>query len=124
MEFPITHSSSEHPQANGQAEVTNRTISPSLKTRLEKAKGLWEKELLTLLWAYQTTPRATTRETPFSLTYGFEAVVPTELELPTYWVENYNDWENGEALRGGLDLVEEKKENAYLIMAAYKERVS
>ena len=34
------YSSPEHPQANGQAEVTNRTILQSIKTRLENAKGL------------------------------------------------------------------------------------
>ena len=33
-------SSPEHSQANGQVEVTNRTILWSIKTRLEKAKGL------------------------------------------------------------------------------------
>ena len=46
--------------------------------------GLWAEELPTLLWAYWTTPWATTGETPFSLTYGHEAVVPTEIGLPTY----------------------------------------
>ncbi|XP_022843448.1 uncharacterized protein LOC111367003 [Olea europaea var. sylvestris] len=34
-----------HPQLNGQAEVTNRTILWDLKTRLEKEKGLWTDEL-------------------------------------------------------------------------------
>ena len=34
------YSSPEHPQANGQVEVTNRTILRSIKTRLEGAKGL------------------------------------------------------------------------------------
>ena len=85
------YSSLEHPQANGQVEVTNRTLLHSIKTRLEKAKGLWDDELPTLMWAYQTTPLATTEESPFSLIYGFEAVVPTEMGLPTYRVANYDD---------------------------------
>ena len=34
------YSSPEHPYVNGQAEVINRTILQSIKTRLEKAKGL------------------------------------------------------------------------------------
>ena len=85
------YSSPEHPQANGQVEVTNHTILRSIKTRLEKAKGLWPDEFLTLMWAYRTTPRATTGETPFSLTYGFEAIVPTEISLPTYRVASYDD---------------------------------
>ena len=93
-------------------------------TRLEKAKGLWAEELPTILWAYRTTTRATTSETPFSLTYGFEAVVLTELELPTYWVKNYNERGNREALREELDLIEEKRDQAYLWMAVYKQRAS
>ena len=104
-------------------EVTNRTILHSIKTRLEKAKGLWAAELLTLMWAYWTTPRATTGETPFLLTYGFEAVVPTEMGLPTYRVANYDDQGNEEALRAELDLVEEKRDQAYLRMVAFKQRV-
>ena len=76
------------------------------------------------MWIYQTTPRATTGETHFSLNYGFEAVVPTEIGLPTYQVANYHDRGNEEALRVELDLMEEKRDQAYLRMAAFKQRVS
>ena len=41
-----------HPQANGEAEVTNRMILHNLKTRLNDAKGLWAEELNLILWAY------------------------------------------------------------------------
>lgn len=34
-----------HPQANGQVEVTNRTIIAGIKARLRKAKGNWTYEL-------------------------------------------------------------------------------
>ena len=121
-EYGITnhYSSPEHPQANGQVEVTNRTILRSIKTRLEGAKGLWADELPTLMWTYRTTPRATTRETPFSLTYGFEAIIPTEISLSTYRVAGYDDQLNEEALRVELDLVDEKRDEAYLCMVALK----
>ena len=75
------YSSPEHPPANGQAEVTNRTFLLFFKTRLKKSKGHWAVELPSFLWAYRTTPRATTGETSFLLMYGFEVVVPTELNL-------------------------------------------
>ena len=32
---------------------------------------------------YQTTPRRSTRETPFSMTYGVEVVIPLETGFPT-----------------------------------------
>ncbi|KAL0293068.1 UNVERIFIED_CONTAM: hypothetical protein Sradi_6958400 [Sesamum radiatum] len=63
------------PQSNGQTEVTNRIILQSLKTRLEEAKGNWVEELPGILWAYRTTSRRSTGESPFSLVYGTEAVV-------------------------------------------------
>ncbi|KAL0415847.1 UNVERIFIED_CONTAM: Gag-Pol polyprotein [Sesamum latifolium] len=44
-----------NPQANGQTEVTNRTILQHLKTRLEGVKGSWVEELLGVLWAYRMT---------------------------------------------------------------------
>ncbi|KAL0449610.1 UNVERIFIED_CONTAM: Gag-Pol polyprotein [Sesamum latifolium] len=56
-----------NPQANGQTEVTNRTILQHLKTRLEGAKSSWVEELPGVLWAYRTTPRSSTGETPFCL---------------------------------------------------------
>ncbi|KAL2228583.1 UNVERIFIED_CONTAM: hypothetical protein Sindi_1838000 [Sesamum indicum] len=67
-----------NPQANGQIEVTNRTILQHLKTRLEN-KGLWVDELPGVLWVYRTTPRTATSETPFCLVYGTEAIIPTEI---------------------------------------------
>ena len=38
-----------HPQANGQVEVTNRSLLKIIKTRLEGAKGIWSDELPSVL---------------------------------------------------------------------------
>ena len=65
-------SSLGHPQANGLAKVTNRTLLKIIKVRLEEAKGMWPKELPNVLWAYRTTARTLIREKPFKLTYGTE----------------------------------------------------
>ena len=62
-------------QRNGQVEITNKAIMNGLKRRLDGAKGRWAKELPNILWASHTTPRRSTGETPFSLTYGAEAVI-------------------------------------------------
>ena len=43
------YSSPAHPQANGQVEVTNRTLLKIIKTRLEEAKGIWPDELPSVL---------------------------------------------------------------------------
>ncbi|KAI0489255.1 hypothetical protein KFK09_029097 [Dendrobium nobile] len=39
LHIQLVHTAVAHPQANGQTEVTNRTILKGLKTRLEKAGG-------------------------------------------------------------------------------------
>lgn len=72
-----------HPQSNGQVEVTNRTIKEGLKKRLDEAKGRWVDELPSVLWDYRTTPRTPTGETPFSLVYGTEVLLPVEVDVPT-----------------------------------------
>ena len=45
------YSSLGHPQANGQTEVTDRTLLKIIKTRLVGAKGAWPEELPSVLWA-------------------------------------------------------------------------
>nr|XP_019706782.1 uncharacterized protein LOC109505996 [Elaeis guineensis] len=68
-------------KSNGEAEVTNRTILQGLKTGLTDAKRLWAEELQSVLWAYRTTYRIPTGETPFRLTYGIEVMIPVEIDL-------------------------------------------
>ena len=46
-----------HPQANGQAEASNKIIVNNLKKRLDKKKGRWAEELPFVLWADRTTAK-------------------------------------------------------------------
>ena len=62
-----------------------------IKTRLEGAKGIWPNELPSVLWAYRTTARTPTGETPFRLIYGVNAVIPAEVGLTSYRVESYSE---------------------------------
>ncbi|RVW17465.1 hypothetical protein CK203_085504 [Vitis vinifera] len=78
-----SYSTPRYPQSNGQAEATNKTLITALKKRLEQAKGKWVEELPGVLWAYRTIPGRPTENTPFALAYGMEAVIPTEIGLPT-----------------------------------------
>ena len=57
----------------------NKAIKHNLKMKLENLKGMWEDDIPEVFWAYRTTARSTTGETPFSLAYGYEAIVPVEL---------------------------------------------
>ena len=118
------YSSPAHPQANGQVEVTNRTLLKIIKTRLEGAKGIWPNELPSILWAYRTTTRTMTREIPFRLTYGSDAVILAEVGLTSYRVENYTEDKNEEAMRLQLDLVDEARATAEQRLARYQNLMS
>ncbi|XP_050280380.1 uncharacterized protein LOC126721382 [Quercus robur] len=106
------YSSPSHPQANGQAEVANRSLLKIIKTRLEGAKGIWPDELPGVLWAYRTTARTPTGETPFKLAYGSEAVIPAEVHMTSHRVRKYQTEENDEQLRLNLDLMDEVRMDA------------
>ena len=66
-----------YPQSNGLAEASNKTLLTTLKKRLDSAKGKWVDELPRVLWAYRTIARRPTGISPFTLTYGMEAIIPT-----------------------------------------------
>ena len=71
--------SQAHPQSNRQGEVTIRTLKAALKTKLEGLKGKWVEYLPEVLWAYKTTRKSATQETPFALAFGTEEVAPVEI---------------------------------------------
>ena len=70
------YSTPTYPQGNGQAEAINKVIVNGLKKKLDDTKGKWVEELSHVLWTYRTTPRRSKGETPFSMTFGTEAVIP------------------------------------------------
>ena len=58
------------------------------------------------------TVRTPTRETPFKLAYGSDAVIPVEVGLTSYKVAHYNNEENVKQLHLSLDLVDEVRMDA------------
>ncbi|GJV97071.1 reverse transcriptase domain-containing protein [Tanacetum coccineum] len=82
-----------HPQSNRQTEVTNRTLVQA-RTR----KGC----------------------TPFNLVYGSEAVLPTEIGLPTYRIKTFNPLANDANIFLNLELLEERREMAALRAVEYR----
>ncbi|XP_012846942.1 PREDICTED: uncharacterized protein LOC105966912 [Erythranthe guttata] len=112
-----------HPQANGQVEVTNRVLLEGIKKRLEAAKGNWVEELHAVLWGYRTSPKEATGESPFSLVYGTEAVIPVEVGMPSSRIMNFQEIANSVRLREELDLVMEKQQSARERMEISKTRI-
>ena len=61
--------------------------------RLHKCIRSWIDELPAVLWSIRTTPNRATGQTPFSLVYGAEAVLPTELTYGSPRVLAYDELE-------------------------------
>ncbi|VFQ69675.1 unnamed protein product, partial [Cuscuta campestris] len=112
-----------YPQTNGQVENTNRTIMDGLKKKIMECKSAWVERVPYILWTYRTTPRKATCETPFSLTYGFEARAPAETSLLSYRVETFDAQGNEENLRAELHLIDERRERAYMRAENYRRQV-
>ncbi|XP_020417963.1 uncharacterized protein LOC109948679 [Prunus persica] len=124
LKINLFFASPAHPQSNGQVEAINKIIKKLLKRQLDKAKGAWPEKLPEALWAIRTSYRMSTGETPFSLAFGSEAVVPVEIGEPSYRTETFTPKSNKEALSLSLDLLEEHRAHANLRNEAYKQRVS
>lgn len=68
----------------------DKIIKKTLKTKLDKAKGCWPELLPEILWSYRTIFCTSTGETPFSLSFGTEAIVPVEIGQPSYGTSKYD----------------------------------
>ena len=116
-------SSPGHPQENGQTEVTNRTLLKIIKARLDNAKEAWSEELPNVLWAYRTTTRTLTRETPFRLTYNTEVVIPVEVGISSIKREMFHEDNNDDQLRVNLDYLDEVRDGAFNKMTKYQQKM-
>ena len=70
------------------------------------------------------TPRRSTRETPFSLTYITEAVILAEVSLCSAWVSRFAPTENDELMVKELDLLEECQESVTIRLSEYQQKLA
>jgi hypothetical protein len=83
-----------------------------MKTRmfqdLEVKGKNWHKELPSVLWVLRTNINRATRDTPFSLVYGVEAVLPPKIYLKSARVAHFNPEDQAEARELDVNLLEER----------------
>ncbi|RWR99628.1 integrase core domain protein-like protein, partial [Dinothrombium tinctorium] len=70
-----------HPEANGQAERTIRSIKEILTSLINSKKESWADYLPYAVFAYNTAIHESTKFSPFYLVYGRDPLVPTDLRL-------------------------------------------
>jgi transposase InsO family protein len=120
----INYASVSHPQNNGQVEHSNGMILQGLKPRiidrLKPYARKWVKELPLVLWALRTTPSRATCHTPFSLVYGSEAMLPTEVEHKSFRVQHFNEERSNDSRVDDLTKLEELREAAVIQLAKHQ----
>nr|GEV84691.1 reverse transcriptase domain-containing protein [Tanacetum cinerariifolium] len=113
----------KHPQFNELVERANRSLGEGTKARLGEGNKNWVKELSHLLWAHRTMIKSSHGDTPFSLSYGTEAVIHAEIGMPTYRTAAVDVVYNDEELRLNLDLLEERRERTAICEAKAKAKL-
>jgi len=105
------------------ARVGEQGFFRGMKGRLEKAKGNWSEEILKILWSYHTTPQSTTKEPPFSLVYGSDAMIPIEIQKSSPRFQSFVVEESNKGRKVNLDLLDEVRDHANINLEALKRRV-
>ncbi|GAU22916.1 hypothetical protein TSUD_326890 [Trifolium subterraneum] len=119
-----TFISVEHPQANGQAESTNKVILRALNIRINSKQESWVEHLPGILWLYHTTPQSSTGEPPFTMVYGSDAMILVEIQPSTWRRDTLTLQENNAALEESLDLLPQLREKAHFREFYTKQRAA
>ena len=78
----LGHSTTYHPQGNGLAESSNKSLANIIKMLLEINKKSWNKRLVHALWADRINRKKSICMSPFELVYGVDTVFPTSFVVP------------------------------------------
>nr|GEZ84174.1 hypothetical protein [Tanacetum cinerariifolium] len=108
---------------NSFKDWANRSLGEGIKARLGEGNKNWVEELPHVLWAHKTMNKSSHGDTPFSLTYGMEAIIPVEIGMPTYRTTAVDVVNNDKELRLNLDLLEERQELAAINEARSKSKM-
>jgi hypothetical protein len=74
-----------------------------------------------VLWALRTNINRATRDTPFNLVYGADAVLPLEIYLESVRVARFNVKDHAEARELDSNLLEEKRNTTLANVQKYQE---
>ncbi|MCO5554804.1 hypothetical protein L7F22_008339 [Adiantum nelumboides] len=117
--FMVIHQKSApyHPQANGQAESTNKILVRVLTKVVSESRADWDQKLHSALWTYRVAYKTSIGTTPFNMVYGIQAILPLEFLIPTLRVAKELEWTRHE-LSEQLEVQEKLDETKLRAMAS------
>jgi hypothetical protein len=77
LDIDHTTTAAYHPQCNAQAEVCNKTIAKYLNSFVDETTLDWEQYLAPMAFSYNTSLHRSIQSTPYKLTYGQDARLPS-----------------------------------------------
>jgi hypothetical protein len=87
----LLNSSPYYAQANGQAEVSNKSLIKLIKLKISDYPRQWHTRLAEALWSYRMACYGSIHVPPYKLVYGHEAVLPWEVRIGSRRTELQND---------------------------------
>lgn len=67
-------------------------------------------------------PHSITKETPFTMVYGFVVMLSIEIDTPTWRCSQFSEEENETKLRYIIDLIDETRDVAHIMEFSTSER--
>jgi hypothetical protein len=115
-EFAVCHQKSTpyHPQENGTMEAFNKILC-------SVNRDDWDLRVPTVLWAYRTTCKKLTMQTPFNLVYGLKVVVPMEYLVPSLRIDAFTDMDDTGIVQERLAQLVKLEE--YIFVAGFHQQV-
>jgi len=102
-------------------EGFNKILEIALTKVYNAQRNDWDMGVLAVLWAYRTTSKKLTGQTPFWLVYGIEAVMSMEYIVPSLRIATLKDMADNETLEERLMQIMELEEDRFL--AGFQQQV-